>query len=589
MPNARHAAALALTLSAPALASPAHILPVREVTAFKDGHALVLRAGRVPTDASGDVVLRELPRPIMGAFWADEGQSDARLASVVAERTEAAHTRPVGSVLDLLRANPGRRIIFDTPRHTDLTGLIRDVVERPAPETPAPQMLWNGYNWYHQPYQGPVSETAWTAVIETPEGVLTIPAAEISALRFAGEAPATELTEPGENERLLLDLTWDGPPAQAADVSLMYIERGLRWIPSYRVTIVDDDTVRIELQATLVNELADLDDATVHMAVGVPSFAFEHTPDPMGLREDLGQLGMFFQRADANQTGAMLSNAIMSQTARMGEYRGAGAGAGAPAPATSPELTGGERAEDLFVFTMEHVTLRRGARMVLPLAAYEAPYTVVYKLDLPASPPTMALRHFNNDQQRELARLLSRPTARHVLRICNENDDALPITTAPAIVVKDGRTLAQGLLPYASHGAEVELEVGRAVDIAVRTDETEANRVPDAINWDNSTFGRVDIRQQTTLTNRKPHAVTVEITKLAFGSPDSAGQGGKGDAVSVFSDEAFWEGPEQAWWRWYSWPYWWHRLNGAARFTWSVTLEPGENTTLDAAWHYFWN
>ncbi|RMH24810.1 MAG: hypothetical protein D6692_12200 [Planctomycetota bacterium] len=575
-------------LSPIVLAEEAGRLPIREITAFKDGHALVLRSGQVPTNDRGDVVLSELPSPIMGAFWADEGVDGARLASVVAERTEISRPRPVGSTTDLLRANIGRSITFDTPRREGLRGTIRAVVERPAAEVPPPQMLWNGYNWYQQPYNGPVPAAAWTAVIETTDGVLTLPAGEISGLRFDGGTPATEITESGEDERLVLDLDWDGTPAATADVSLMYIERGLRWIPSYRVTILDDDTVRIELQATLVNELADLEDATVHMAVGAPSFAFEHTPDPMGLNDSLGQLGMFFQRADDARTGGMLSNAIMSQSARMGEYRGQPGAGGGEAPA-SPELSGSERAEDLFVFSMKSVTLKKGARMVLPLAAYEAPYETIYKLDLPASPPAAALRNFNNDQQRELARLLARPTARHVLRICNENEGGLPITTAPAIVVKDGRTLAQGLIPYASAGAEVELEVGRAVDIAVKTDETETAREPNAMKWDNNTYGRADIALKATLTNRKSHAVTVEVTKLAFGSPDSAGQEGESTGVSLFGDEAFWDGAEGAWWRWYSWPWWWHRLNGAARFTWTVAQEPGEKTTLDAAWHYFWD
>lgn len=37
-------------------------LPVREVTAFKDGHAFVLHEGSLPTDASGNVVMDYLPK-----------------------------------------------------------------------------------------------------------------------------------------------------------------------------------------------------------------------------------------------------------------------------------------------------------------------------------------------------------------------------------------------------------------------------------------------------------------------------------------------------------------------------------------------
>lgn len=586
--HARTSATLALVLSTAALAEPGASLPVREVTAFKDGHALVLRSGRAPVNTDGDVVLDELPRPIMGAFWADENEKNARLASVRAERVPARTTRPVGSVEDVLRANVGRTVTFLDSRNAERTGEILGVTDRAVPDTNQPRPVWDGASWWTPP--APPDTHQRLVMVRTQAGVLTIPPGEIASLRFVGDAPAGELTEDGDGERMVLDLAWDGRPRDMADVSLMYVEKGLRWIPSYRVTILDDDTVRMELQATLVNELADLDDARVHMAVGVPSFAFEHTPDPIALREGLNQLGVFFQRADANMTGGMLSNALLSQTARMGEYRDFGGGsAGANAPAPAPELSGGERAEDLFVFSVDHVSLRKGARMVLPLVSYEAPYHTVYRLDLPAHPPAFALRGFNNDQQRQLAQLLARPVAHHVLRICNENEKRYPITTAPALVVRDGRTLAQGLIPYASPGADLDLEVGSAVDIAVELEETESDRQPKSVRWDNNDYARVDIALDATLTNHKPHAVTIEVRKLAFGVPDSASDDGRGVAVSVFGEEAFWDTPAAPWWQWYSWPYWWHHLNGAARFTWTVELRADEKKTLHAGWHYFWN
>jgi hypothetical protein len=42
---------------------------VKEVTVFKDGHALMLHEGRMPVDQSGDVLLDSLPAPVLGTFW----------------------------------------------------------------------------------------------------------------------------------------------------------------------------------------------------------------------------------------------------------------------------------------------------------------------------------------------------------------------------------------------------------------------------------------------------------------------------------------------------------------------------------------
>src|SRR5207247_6378725 len=57
-------------------------LPIRDVTIFKDGHAFVLREGEMPVDAAGNVVIDDLPQPVLGTFW--PYAVDAKLAGVVA-------------------------------------------------------------------------------------------------------------------------------------------------------------------------------------------------------------------------------------------------------------------------------------------------------------------------------------------------------------------------------------------------------------------------------------------------------------------------------------------------------------------------
>jgi len=53
-------------------------------------------------------------------------------------------------------------------------------------------------------------------------------------------------------------------------------------------------------------------------------------------------------------------------------------------------------------------------------------------------------------------------------------------------------------------------------------------------------------------------------------------------------DDYFAAGSYPHWWHWYSWPWWWPRLNGYGKVTWNVTLEPGEKKELKSGWHYFW-
>src|SRR5262249_6684252 len=148
----------------------------------------------------------------------------------------------------------------------------------------------------------------------------------------------------------------------------------IRWIPGYRIELDGKGKAVVKLQATILNELTDLNDATVNLVVGVPSFYFKETADPIALSQAVAQLSPYFQ-TDAS-TQYALSNAMMTQVARGGEVRhgkggGPGGGGGAAAPADlGPELGGGSQSEDLFVFTVKNVTLAKGQRMVLPVAQF---------------------------------------------------------------------------------------------------------------------------------------------------------------------------------------------------------------------------
>ena len=70
-------------------------MPVREVTVFKDGHALMLHRGKMPVDGSGDVLMDYLPAPVLGTFWPYAADKDLKLTAVVAgERRKCLWTAP---------------------------------------------------------------------------------------------------------------------------------------------------------------------------------------------------------------------------------------------------------------------------------------------------------------------------------------------------------------------------------------------------------------------------------------------------------------------------------------------------------------
>ena len=171
----------------------------------------------------------------------------------------------------------------------------------------------------------------------------------------------------------------------------MYLQRGIRWIPNYKVTIDGQGKATVKLQATLLNELTDLEDVTCHLVIGVPTFQFKDTADPMALQQNLAQLSQYFRESDpTSRQSPMLSNAIMTQAPRMAEYR---ARAAARPADLGPEMRHGQ-AEDLHIFTVKHVTLKKGQRMVVPVAEFMVPYRDVYRAGTAVRPAAGSLAQF---------------------------------------------------------------------------------------------------------------------------------------------------------------------------------------------------
>src|SRR5208283_3060328 len=85
-------------------------LPVKEVTIFKDGHALVVREGVVPLNGHSEAVLDELPSPLLGTFFPYSLEAGQPLISVTAGKRKVETSATALSVSDLLEANPGAEV-----------------------------------------------------------------------------------------------------------------------------------------------------------------------------------------------------------------------------------------------------------------------------------------------------------------------------------------------------------------------------------------------------------------------------------------------------------------------------------------------
>lgn len=566
--------AVSLAAQAPAPLAALARMPVKEVTVFKDGHAFVLHEGSLPTDAAGNVLMDYLPSPVLGTFWPYSSTPDAKLVSVVAGQRRVLVEQTALSLIELLDGNAGADAIITEKA----VGPNREPVRYPGTIVGIPQRSADELAATGLPGAAPrVPEKGSVILVRTTDGVKAVSVDNIQDVTFR-TPPKSKLSHEEFRNLLTLKLDWGGRrPAPAAPVGLVYVQKGLRWIPEYKVTLDGTGAAAIKLQATLLDELADIDDVTANLVIGVPSFAFKDSVDPIALQQSVAQLSPYFQSGDRMQ---MLSNAIATQTARMGPPA-----ASAPeAPGLGPDIPESARSEDLFVFTVRHVTMKKSERLVAAVADSTIPYADVFTLDLPFAPPPEVRGNLNTEQEVEMARLLGAPTVAHVVRFTNKG--TYPLTTAPALVVRDGRVLAQGLMTYTAVNATSDLEIGKAVDIQVAKSDVETARVPNAARWQGSDYGRVDLAGTITLTNHRDKPVNVEVTRHVLGNVIAADNAVVAK-VNVLEDGGV-TGGLPVWWRWYSWPDWWQHFNGAGRITWKIRIEPGKSADLAYTWQYFW-
>lgn len=563
-------------LAVPASAQPKGLtrLPVKEVTVFKDGHAFVLHAGRMATDGGGNVVLDQLPAPVIGTFWPYVAERGVRLASVTASRRDVSVERTALDLRQLIEGNPGAPVVVTEVKGASYKATIVGVPTPGAEEALPPGAAAP---------EPKVERVASVVLLESDGGTKVVKLDEIQDVRFTGAFRKT-LAREQAFDLLTLRLDWEGKREQQAEVGLVYLQKGIRWIPGYRVSIDGKGRALVKLQATLVNELADLDDVTANLVIGVPSFALQDTLDPIGLQKAVAELSQSF-RPDA-RTAFAFSNALMTQ--QLAAPTSGPAPPNAGAAELGPGVAESGAHEDTFVFTLEHVSLRKGERAVLPIGEFTLKYRDVFALDLPFAPPPELWRSLDGTRQAELARVFGTPRVTHRIRLANGS--SVPLTTAPALILRDERLLAQGLMTYAAPGAEADLTITSVVDIGVRKEERETERVPNAVKWQGDQYGRVDLQGALTLTSHRKEAVDVEVTRHVLGNVTAADNQGRTEMANVLEDPAALRGGEPLpyWWGSLPWPWWWGRLNGMGRIAWTVTLQPGKPLTLGYSWNYLW-
>jgi hypothetical protein len=505
--------------------------------------AFVVKQGDVPIE-EGEGKIAPIPAATLGSLWITPNDTKVTLDEVVAYRYKVKGQQNLTAIADLLLANAGRVVTVGYGDQKEYTGEIVGFRE----STPAP-----GYDSStvtiepsspHPPYQ-------------VPEFLLLKAEGKLIALRFVNLSrvtlPADSMLQvQKEEEQKALRFKVKGAGSHA-NLTMGYLENGLGWTPSYLLSLQDDKTALITMQAVVLDDAEDLKDTDVYFVVGVPNFAYAQIPSPMALQQTLLDFIQSANRKDYGVVGGVASNALLAQRAM--NMQTDAMTSGISLEAAVEELQGAPE-EDLFLYTRNRITLAKGERATYNVFSGSVSYEHIYQWDVQDTPRVDQFGNVQNYQNARPVDESERNNIWHALRI--KNNSKFPWTSAPALVISGTKPVSQDTLPYTPKGATSNLKLTIATDIRSSHDEREIARQQNQTRRHGYSYDEVTVEGTLKIKNYKTKDVRLSIAKTLRGSVEFQSDDGKAEklAEAIAVD------------------------NPMSRLTWEVTLKAGEERSI---------
>lgn len=448
---------------------------MRSVDIFKDGNAFFIHEGKVRLN-SGEASLKPVPWAAFGTFWLAPLESGVQLEDIRTRSEREVRKRRHGGVLDVLKANLGRKMIWS--RHADntppLSGILQEVT---GTEDRMVAILKSGTQTHV------LSVSAYSDHLEFPDGYHgeTTDTVDVASLAVRTNSSKPEI-----------------------GLQMVYFQSQLGWTPSYRIELVDDRKAQIVLAATVVNDAQDIDDARVNLVVGFPRFLYGHVRSPLTFQQSWTEFMQALSGSEYGYSGRRYQSVMANQSIAygLGEISAADYG--------GFEAREGKSEEDLFFYAIPKLALKKGQRGQYNLFSATVPYRHIFEVSLPNGLTA------GYDQNKEPAEVW------HSVRL--ENTSRNPWTTGSAMTLQNGKPLGQDVLKYTPVGSSMNVKITQSPDIQVTDEEKETDRKEDVKKKDGYYYDLVTINGEVTIANRKDKDIMLSVTRPITGKVLSSGQ-----------------------------------------------------------------
>ncbi len=489
---------------------------IKRVAVFKNGYAFTYREAETITN-NGWAYTAKPPIGVLGTVWGYSTTPNIKVNQLLASEVISSTTERVSNLTEFLIANEGARIRIEIASSEAKVKVYEGVYEIISPFRNFKSMPVNSGE---QSYL----TNELSIAIKTETGVLVFTANRMESVEVIGQP---KWSKPKTEKEIRLGIKTEGAAnGQKVNLGIAALERGIRWIPAYRVEVKGDPIkeAKLELEANVINELADLNNSEINFVVGVPHFLFQDTASPLSINTAFAGVSSNFGRDRRND----YSNAMQSQVSNQSSNE---VTIDDPSPTSAEEeKTTSFSAEQLYLYQTNQLNLKKGERATMRLFSLTVPCSEVFEWTInDVKDAQTRYMNSNYSSQNEQINSLQDLSTKIWYALKLKNTTGMPWTTAPAISFREWKPLGQDMLKFTAIGGEEVLRVTPATEVIGTHKLEEKSRLSEKLRWNGSDyeFDLVTVEGTIKLRNVKKTPIELVLTRNLIGEVESAGDNGK--------------------------------------------------------------
>jgi hypothetical protein len=491
---------------------------IKRVAVFKNGYAFTYREAETVT-GNGWAYTAEPPIGVLGTVWGYSTTPNVKVNQLLASEFTTATTERVSNITEFLIANEGARIRIEVAASEPKAKVYEGIYEIISPFRNFKSMPVNSGE---QSYL----TNELSIAIKTETGVLVFTANRMENVEVIGQP---KWSKPKTEKQIRLGIKTEGAlSGQKVNLGIAALERGIRWIPAYRVEVKGDPIkeAKLELEANVINELADLNNSEINFVVGVPHFLFQDTASPLSINTAFAGVSSNFGRDRRGD----YSNAIQSQVSNQSS-QDITIESPDPSPTSAEEeKTTSFSAEQLYLYQTNQLNLKKGERATMRLFSLTVPCSEVFEWTInDVKDAQTRYMNSNYSSQNEQINSLQDLSTKIWYALKLKNTTGMPWTTAPAISFREWKPLGQDMLKFTAIGGEEVLRVTPATEVVGTHKLEEKSRSSEKLRWSGSDyeFDLVTVEGTIKLRNVKKTPIELVLTRNVVGEVISATDAGK--------------------------------------------------------------